>query len=96
MNILVTYDINTETKAGRRRLHKVAQTCKDFGQRVQFSVFECLVSDAQYEDLRAKLKKTINPSKDSVRIYKLRGDREKVVETIGLDGYTDFTDTLIV
>ena len=69
MDVLVTYDVNTETKAGRRRLHKVAQTCKNFGQRVQFSVFECSVTVAQYEDLVAKLTGIINNSKDSLRIY---------------------------
>ncbi len=56
MNVLVTYDVNTETKAGRRRLFKVAQTCKNFGQRVQYSVFECRVDSAQYEDLTVKLR----------------------------------------
>ncbi len=96
MNILITYDVNTQTKAGRRRLQKVAQTCKNYGQRVQYSVFECLVGEAQYEDLCAKLKKIINPNKDSLRIYKLRGEREQFVETFGLDAYTDYTDALIV
>lgn len=96
MTILVTYDVSTETKAGRRRLHKVAQTCKNYGQRVQYSVFECLVDEAQYEELCAKLVKIINPHKDSLRIYKLRGEREQFLETFGLDQYTDFTDPLII
>ena len=96
MNILITYDVNTETRAGRRRLQKISQACKNYGQRVQLSVFECLVNESQYEELCSKLKKIINPSKDSLRIYKLRGEREQVVETFGLDSYTDYTDTLIV
>ena len=75
MNILVTYDVNTETSAGRRRLFKVAQTCKNFGQRVQYSVFECRVDEAQYEELSAKLQKIINPKSDSLRVYRLRGER---------------------
>ena len=96
MTVLIAYDVNTETRAGRRRLHKVAQTCKSYGQRVQYSVFECLVDDAQYEALCAKLGKIIDPHKDSLRIYKLRGAREQFLETFGLDHYTDFTDPLIV
>lgn len=96
MTILVTYDVNTQTQAGRRRLHKVAQTCKNYGQRVQYSVFECLVDGAQYEALCAKLNKIINPQKDSLRIYKLRGERDQFLKTFGLDQYTDFTDPLII
>jgi len=53
MDILVTYDVNTETRAGQRRLRKVATTCKNYGQRVQLSVFECRVTQAQYEALRS-------------------------------------------
>jgi CRISPR-associated protein Cas2 len=60
-NILVAYDVNTETKEGRRRLRKVATACKDYGQRVQLSVFECSVDEAQYESLKAKLYKIIDP-----------------------------------
>lgn len=96
MNILITYDVNTETKAGRRRLFKVAQTCKNFGQRVQFSVFEYRVDAAQYEDLCAKLKKIINPSSDSLRIYKLRGERDEFLETFGLDRHIDFDEPLVL
>lgn len=96
MNVLVAYDVNTETKAGRRRLFKLAQTCKNFGQRVQFSVFECRVNAAQYEDLVAKLEKIINPASDSLRIYKLRGEREEFLECFGLDRHIDFDEPLIV
>lgn len=96
MNVLVAYDVNTESKAGRRRLAKVAQTCKAFGQRVQFSVFECRVDEARYEDLIAKLSKIINPASDSLRVYKLRGDRDDYLEHFGLDRYVDFDDPLVV
>ncbi len=96
MDILVTYDVNTETKAGRRRLFKVAQTCKNFGQRVQFSVFECRVDAAQYEDLTAQLKKIISPASDSLRIYKLRGEREDFLECFGLDRHIDFDEPLVL
>jgi CRISPR-associated protein Cas2 len=96
ITVLVTYDVNTETKAGRRRLHRVAQTCKNFGQRVQFSVFECSVDLAQLEDLSAKLKKIINPATDSIRIYRLHGDRDDFLTSFGVDHHTDFDEPLII
>jgi CRISPR-associated protein Cas2 len=95
MTVLVTYDVETKTRDGRRRLTKVAKLCKNYGQRVQLSVFECVVNEAQYEALVTKLKKTIDPKKDSVRIYQLRGERDDVVFTFGLDEYVDFDDPLI-
>ena len=95
MHVLVTYDVNTETKAGRRRLRQVATACKDYGQRVQYSVFECQVTEAQLEALRVRLLKTVNEEEDSLRIYRLRGPREDVVESYGLDSYISFDDPLI-
>lgn len=96
MDILVTYDVNTETKEGRRRLRKVAEVCKDYGQRVQYSVFECRVDEMQYETFQARLLKIINPKTDSIRFYRLRSPREKYVESFGIDDYTDFDDPLII
>lgn len=95
MDILVTYDVNTETKEGRRRLRKVATTCKDFGQRVQYSVFECRVNEAQLENLRARLVGTIVEDEDSLRIYRLHPPREKNIESYGQDSYVSFEDPLI-
>lgn len=95
MEVLVAYDVNTESKEGRRRLRKVAIVCKDFGQRVQYSVFECSVTEAQFEDLRARLLKTINKGEDSLRIYRLRVPREESVECYGLDSYVSYDDPLI-
>lgn len=96
MDILVTYDVNTETSKGRRRLRQVAMTCKNYGQRVQFSVFECRVNDAQYESLRAELTRIIDPKVDSLRLYKLRSPREQNLECYGLDKYIDFDEPLIL
>lgn len=96
MDILVAYDVNTETKAGRRRLRHVAKACKDFGQRVQYSVFECRVNSAQYEALVARLTDIIDKQKDSLRFYRLLGDRENCVDVYGLDGYVDFDEPLIL
>lgn len=96
MDILVTYDVNTETSAGRRRLRKVAIVCKNFGQRVQFSVFECRVNEAQYEAFRNKLLGTIDPKVDNLRFYKLPTPREKHLECFGVDKYVDFDEPLIL
>lgn len=81
MLVLVTYDVNTETAAGRRRLRKVAKVCVDYGQRVQNSVFECLLDAAQYTMFKAKLTELIDSESDSLRFYQL-GNRK--VEHVGL------------
>jgi CRISPR-associated protein Cas2 len=96
MDILVTYDVNTETREGRRRLRTVAKLCQALGQRVQHSVFECRVNDMQYEAFRDKLLKVISADSDSIRLYKLRQPREQSVESYGIDRYVDFDDPLIV
>lgn len=96
MDILVTYDVNTLDAAGRRRLRRVANACQAYGQRVQLSVFECRLDVAQYETLRAKLAAIIEPTTDSLRLYRLRVPREQSVECFGLDRYRDFGDPLIL
>jgi CRISPR-associated protein Cas2 len=83
MWIVVCYDVNTETKAGRRRLRRVAQVCKNFGQRVQKSVFECRVDEMKYEDLRRKLLKEVKLEMDNLRLYRLNEPREEKVEEYG-------------
>jgi CRISPR-associated protein Cas2 len=88
--------VNTLTKPGRARLRQVAKICEGHGQRVQFSVFECTVNDAQLETLRLRLRKAIMESEDNLRIYLLRGRREDVVEAYGKDSYRDFQDLLVV
>ncbi len=96
MNILVTYDVGeTESKDGARRLRKVAILCKDYGQRVQFSVFECEIDEMQFEVFRAKLLKVIDLKLDSLRFYKLMGGRDRAVEAYGIDKYVDFNEPLI-
>ncbi len=96
MHIVVTYDVNTETKAGRRRLRRVAKICEDYGQRVQFSVFECAVDAMQMDALLAALNDEIHPELDSIRIYRLHGERSGVVHTMGKDIYRDFAAPLVV
>ncbi len=95
-DILVSYDVNTEEAAGRRRLAKVARICKAFGQRVQYSVFECTVNEMDMERLRSRLVSTIKPEEDSLRIYQLKGRREEYIESYGIDRYIDFDEPLVV
>lgn len=96
MLILVTYDVATTTPAGRRRLNRVAKACLDFGQRVQNSVFECLVDPAQLAALKHRLLDIANLDEDSIRFYFLgSGDRKKV-EHYGTKPSVDFEGPLIV
>lgn len=83
MMVLVSYDVNTEDAEGRKRLRQIARHCENYGQRVQFSVFECLVDPAQWTLLRAKLIETINEDKDSLRFYFLDSNWKRRVEHIG-------------
>ncbi len=83
MMILVTYDVNTESAEGRRRLRKVAKTCENFGQRVQNSVFECLVDPAQWTVLKQRLLDRIDKDKDSLRFYSLGSNWKPRVEHVG-------------
>lgn len=97
MMVLITYDVNTETKEGRSRLRRVAKTCVDYGQRVQNSVFECSISPAQYEEVKIKLRKIINEDIDSLRFYLLGKNWQNRVETMGRDDtYNPDEDSFIL
>jgi CRISPR-associated protein Cas2 len=96
MHLLICYDVSTLTAAGRRRLRKVATACQNFGQRVQYSVFECTVSETNLERLRGRLLEIIDPTEDSLRIYHLGSRRHLVVETHGRDHYVDFEGPLVI
>ncbi len=96
MWIIVAYDVRTDEAKGRRRLRRVAQVCKDFGQRVQKSVFECQVDEMKYEELRRQLLREINDEEDNLRFYRLTEPREQHVETYGLNRTVFFDDPLIV
>lgn len=95
MLILVTYDVRTESAAGRRRLRRVARACLDFGQRVQNSVFECEVDPAQWTALRARLIGEIDPAKDSLRFYRLGADGRRRVEHVGAKPALDLEGPLV-
>lgn len=95
MMVLVTYDVNTETLAGQKRLRKVAQACQNYGQRVQSSVFECLIDPARLKQLQNTLVKLMDVEKDSVRYYFLGDDWRKRVEHIGAKASRDLEGILI-
>lgn len=95
MLMLITYDVSTETSAGKRRLRRVARACLDYGQRVQFSVFECQVEPAQWVALRARLIAAINPATDSLRFYHLGADGRDRVEHVGAKPALDLEGPLV-
>jgi CRISPR-associated protein Cas2 len=94
--VLVTYDVSTQTPAGRRRLRRIARTCLDFGQRVQFSVFECEVDPAQWTRLRARLLSEFVADEDSLRFYILGANWQRRVEHHGAKPAKDFDGPLII
>jgi CRISPR-associated protein Cas2 len=96
MLVLVTYDVNTETPAGRRRLRRVARACENYGQRVQFSVFECLVDPGQWSALRFRLTEEIDEDQDSLRFYFLGSNWKRRVEHVGAKPAYDPEGPLIV
>ena len=95
MLVLITYDVNTETAAGRKRLRKVAKKCVNHGQRVQNSVFECLLDAAQFAVLKAELTALIDLELDSLRFYQLGNNYRSKVEHVGIHPRFEQGDVLI-
>ncbi len=93
--VLVTYDVATTTAEGRRRLSRAAKTCLDFGQRVQNSVFECVVDPTQWTQLKLRLLDLYNPEEDSLRFYFLGSNWERRVEHHGAKPSVDLGGALI-
>lgn len=96
MLIIVTYDVSTETSAGRRRLRRVAKACESTGQRVQKSVFECQVNEMQYEYLVRGLLAEIDEQEDSLRFYRITEPTEVRVKQYGKTRSIDFKAPLVV
>ena len=94
--VLVTYDVKTENKFGQARLRNVAKACKDYGQRVQYSVFECVVNPAQWVTLKQRLLSAISIKDDSLRFYFLGANWKKRIEHIGAKEGYDPEGTLIL
>lgn len=95
MVVLITYDVATTTAAGKRRLHRVARTCLDYGQRVQNSVFECQVDPAKFAELKHKLLDLVNLQEDSLRFYYLGANWRRRVEHYGAKPSLDLDGPLI-
>lgn len=96
MLVLITYDVNTETKAGRTRLRKVAKECVNYGHRVQNSVFECHMDQAKCLEVKHILIKLIDSDHDSLRFYYLGNNYENKVEHIGVKPSFDVEDVLMI
>jgi CRISPR-associated protein Cas2 len=96
MMVLITYDVSTETKAGRRRLRHVAKACENTGQRVQKSVFECLIEPDRWKKLRHQLVEEIDKEQDSLRFYFLGNNWKRRVEHVGAKPAYDPEGPLIV
>lgn len=96
MLIIVTYDVSTETAAGRKRLRRVAKVCESTGQRVQKSVFECQVDEMRFEALERALLEEINLEEDNLRFYRITEPHELRVKQYGLFRSTDFERPLVI
>jgi CRISPR-associated protein Cas2 len=94
--VVITYDVSTVEEEGQRRLRRVAKTCKNFGQRVQLSVFECEIDPAQWTALRQRLIDEIDPEVDSLRFYFLGANWRRRIEQIGAKKSYDPDGPLIV
>ena len=95
MLVLITYDVNTEDAAGKTRLRKVAKQCVNYGTRVQNSVFECILDNAQYLMLKSMLTDIIKEDVDSLRFYHLGNKHKTKVEHVGVDRGVKMEETLI-
>lgn len=96
MLVLITYDVNTETEAGKKRLRKVAKECENYGQRVQNSVFECIMDAAKSREVKEKLLHHIDEKKDSIRFYYLGEQYQKKVEHYGVKDSLELEGELLI
>lgn len=96
MLVLITYDVNTETSAGKKRLRKVAKQCVNYGRRVQNSVFECILDNAQCVMLKAELTDIIDKDTDSLRFYYLGNKYQTRIEHVGIEKGIAADDILIM
>ncbi len=96
MLIIVTYDVSTETPAGRKRLRRVAKACEAMGQRVQKSVFECQVNEMQFEQLERTLLTEIDERQDNLRFYRITEPVEVRVKQFGTFRSIDFEGPLLI
>lgn len=93
--VLITYDVSTVTSEGQRRLRRVSKMCQNYGQRVQHSVFECVLDAAQFAELKIKLLNIIDQKQDSLRFYQLGNNYKSKVEHVGIKSSIDVEGPLI-
>lgn len=96
MLVLITYDINVSSSGGQKRLRNIAKTCLDYGIRVQFSVFECEVTPAQFENLKHTLLKIYDESMDSLRFYQLGSSGRRCIEHYGTKVIPDVSRDVLI
>lgn len=96
MFVLITYDVSTLDREGKRRLRRVAKTCKDWGQRVQHSVFECNLDPGQFATAKKDLMDIIDPERDSLRFYHLGSNWKRRVEHVGAKPADDLDGPLVI
>lgn len=96
MMVLIAYDVNTETEDGKRRLRRVAKQCENYGQRVQNSVFECVLDPARLVTLKSRLNDIIDPKVDSIRYYYMGNNWQQRVEHVGAKATIDIEGPLII
>lgn len=95
MMVLITYDVRTDTPGGQKRLRKVAKECCNYGQRVQNSVFECIMDAAKCREVKSKLLKIINEDEDSIRFYYLGNNYKTKIEHYGINESLDMEGVLL-
>jgi len=96
MMVLITYDVSTMDQEGQKRLKQVAKKCQSYGQRVQGSVFECLLEPAMLIDIKESLKEIINDTTDTIRFYNLGGNWKEKIDCIGVNHTYDPCGPLII
>ena len=96
MLVLITYDVDTISETGQKRLRKVAKLCQDYGQRVQNSVFECRLSETQFVVLKNKLESIMNHDLDNIRFYFLGNNWNNRIESLGKNCYVNLDGELII
>lgn len=96
MLMVVSYDVSTEDRAGRKRLRQIAKACQDYGQRAQFSVFECEVTPARWVELKTRLLAIMDPKADSLRFYNLGAEGQRRIEHVGAKKPLDLDAALLL
>lgn len=96
MKVVISYDVRTDVPGGKRRLRRIAKLLESYGQRVQFSVFECEIDEGRWLKLKSRVIGEINEREDSLRIYKLGNNWEKKIEQVGVKKHYEMTKDVLI